>query len=347
MAAAVAHPHNALRRWAAIVLLAIIATPSFAQLPELRIWGPHQPPAPDAMPIEKVRDLLYVQPPSDIFRHRLDIYHPSGVKQFPVVVLVHGGAWTIGDNRCCGLYTSVAEFLASRGIGVVMPNYRLSPLVKHPEHAKDVARAVAWTKSNIARYGGDPGKLFLAGHSAGGHLVALLATDERYLRGVGLEAANIRGVMGISGVYRIPGGDVHVTVGGKGGDGFHVNQVAPLRADGRKTEPAAAAAFLTASWNVNVYGAAFGTSAAVRADASPINHVRRDLPPFLIVTAENDLPTLGPMAEEFHKALTEKGCQADFLRVLDRNHNSIMFSAIHVDDPMAQAITAFVKQWAR
>src|SRR5207249_1271476 len=95
-------------------------------------------------------------------RHRLDLYLPRGKKDFPVVVLAHGGAWMVGDNRCCGLYNSVAEFLAGRGIGAVLPNYRLSPGVKHPEHVRDVARAVAWTKKNIGKYGGDPGRLYLA-----------------------------------------------------------------------------------------------------------------------------------------------------------------------------------------
>src|SRR5262249_56357633 len=85
-----------------------------------------------------------------------------------------------GDNRCCGLYSAVGEFLARQGIGVVLPNYRLSPEVKHPEHVKDIARAFAWTRAHIAQYGGDPDKIFLAGHSAGAHLVALPSTPRPY-----------------------------------------------------------------------------------------------------------------------------------------------------------------------
>ena len=112
--------------------------------------------------------LSYVAGPKAHFlRHRVDLYLPKQAGPFPVLMLVHGGAWTIGDNRCFGLYSTVGEFLASRGIGVVMPNYRLSPAVKHPEHIKDVARAFAWTRANIAKHGGDPERIFLAGHSAG------------------------------------------------------------------------------------------------------------------------------------------------------------------------------------
>jgi acetyl esterase/lipase len=85
----------------------------------------------------------------------------------------------------------------------VVTNYRLSPGVAHPEHIKDVARAFAWTHKNIAQYGGNADEIFIIGHSAGGHLVALLATDETYLKGEGLTLKAIRGAIPLSGVYRI------------------------------------------------------------------------------------------------------------------------------------------------
>src|SRR5207237_6481418 len=163
---------------------------------------------------------------ADSFRNRLDLYLPKGKKDFPVVFLVHGGAWMLGDNRCCGLYSSVGEFLASQGIGVVLPNYRLSPAVKHPEHVKDVARAFAWARAHIADHGGRPDRLFVAGHSAGGHLVALLATDETYLRAEGLQAADVRGVVAFSGVYRIPPGKMSATLGGATPLAFRFDEMA-------------------------------------------------------------------------------------------------------------------------
>jgi acetyl esterase/lipase len=334
----------AVAAWGVVLLF---AATSSAQLPELRLWGPVGPPADDALAVEQVRDIAYVKGfKADFFRHRLDLYLPKGKKQFPVVMFVHGGGWTLGDNRCCGLYTTVGEFLASRGIGVVMPNYRLSPWVKHPEHIKDVARAFAWTQTNIKKYGGDPDQLFLAGHSAGGHLVALLATDESYLKAEGLKTADVRGVIAVSGVYRIPQGNVKVNLGGDGGQDFHADQVIPLRAGGDKSD-SAKSNLPAVPLTVNVYGAAFGADAKVRAQASPVIHVRAGLPPFLILTAENDLPTLGPMAEEFHRALADQGNQADFLRIENRNHNSIIFSAIQVQDPVARAIVGFVEKRTR
>ena len=155
-------------------------------------------------------------PGTDPFRHRLDMFLPRTKKDFPIVVLVHGGGWDIGDNRCSGLYSSVGEFLASQGIGVVLPNYRLSPAVMHPEHIKDVASAVAWTRSHAGKYGGDAGRLYLMGHSARAHLVALLAADESYLKPEGMNSADIKGVLAFSGIYRIEEGLVYGALGGSG-----------------------------------------------------------------------------------------------------------------------------------
>jgi acetyl esterase/lipase len=139
-------------------------------------------------------------------KHKLDLYLPQGKKNFPVVMFVHGGAWILGDKKFFGVHEAVGEMFAKHGIGGVVINYRLSPQVKHPEHIKDVARAFAWVRKNIKKYGGRPDQIFLCGHSAGGHLAALLATDDRYLKGEGLTLNNIKGVMAISGVYTIPSG---------------------------------------------------------------------------------------------------------------------------------------------
>src|SRR4051812_2864016 len=81
------------------------------------LWARPEPLPTDALDVEEVRGVAYYDgPDADDFRHRLDLYLPRGRCDFPVVVLVHGGAWGAGDNRCCGLYASVGQFLASRGI---------------------------------------------------------------------------------------------------------------------------------------------------------------------------------------------------------------------------------------
>ena len=326
-----------------VVALFLTALPG-CRLTSLPLWGPVEPPSADVYPVEKVRDLVYYDGPDrDPFRHCLDLYLPRGKKNYPVVVLVHGGAWMLGDNRCCGLYSTVGEFLASRGVAAVLPNYRLSPGVKHPEHVKDLARAVAWTRAHIADYGGSPAKLFLAGHSAGGHLVSLLATDETYLQAEGVRTADIRGVIALSGVYRIPDGNMQFTFGGDTPLAFRLNEVAPVRGDNGPSW-ASLAGWPGVPMSLNVFGPAFGDDPLVRQRASPLCHVRPGLPPFLIFSAGQELPTLAQMAEEFYQALLSQGCEARLVRVPDRNHNTIIFRAIEADDPVARAMLDFIRR---
>jgi acetyl esterase/lipase len=157
--------------------------------------------------VKAVKNLDYYDGPGkDKNKHKLDLYLPEGGKDFPVLFFVHGGAWVFGDRGDFFglLYGGLGNFYAKQGIGVVVISYRLSPGVTHPEHVKDVARAFAWTYKNIGRYGGKTDRLFLCGHSAGGHLVSLLSTDERYLKAHDLSPKNIRAVIPISGVYRVP-----------------------------------------------------------------------------------------------------------------------------------------------
>jgi acetyl esterase/lipase len=155
--------------------------------------------------VQTIPDILYYDGKDmDKARHTLDLYLPQGRKDFPALLFIHGGSWARGDKNYHGIFRNVGMALARHGIGAAVANYRLSPAVQHPEHAKDVARAFAWTYQHIGKYGGRADQLFLSGHSAGGHLVSLLATDETYLQAVGLGFKAIRGVMPISGVYRIP-----------------------------------------------------------------------------------------------------------------------------------------------
>jgi len=289
----------------------------------------------------ETRDIVYQSGPADPHRHRLDMYLPKGKKDFPVLVLVHGGSWVIGDNRCAGLYPSVAQFLAGQGIGVVMPNYRLSPGIKHPEHARDVARAVAWTHANIGKHGGDLQRFYLAGHSAGGHLVALLAADESYLRWAGMKPTDIRGVVAISGVYNVPADVMRFSLGGAGSRSQRFEHMLTFRGD---SPPSFKYQLPGLPAQLNMFAPVFGETPRECAAASPLTHVHRGMPPHLILVAEHDLPTLSEMAGEFHQALAQKGCESRLLRLAKRNHNSLLFSAIQPDDPAAQAILGFIRK---
>ena len=132
-------------------------------------------------------------------RFKLDIYRPANVNSAaPVVVFFYGGNWTTGERAD---YAFVGRALASRGIVVVIPDYRLYPEVRYPDFLDDSAQAVAWAAKNIARYGGDPNNLFLMGHSAGAYNAAMLALDERWLRKQGLSSKALSGWIGLAGPY--------------------------------------------------------------------------------------------------------------------------------------------------
>jgi len=134
-------------------------------------------------------------------RHRMDAYLPARAAASapaPVVVFFYGGGWEEGER---GTYRFVAAALAARGILTLVPDYRLYPEIRFPAFMEDAAAAVAWARSFAAAQGGDPGRLFLMGHSAGAQIATLLALDARYLRAAGMAGGRIAGVIGLAGPY--------------------------------------------------------------------------------------------------------------------------------------------------
>jgi arylformamidase len=125
----------------------------------------------------------------------VDVY-PAG-ENAPVLVYVHGGFWCLRTSKEFGF---VARGPVSRGVATVVTNYDLCPRVTMDEIVRQTRAAVAWAYRNAAGFGGDPDRIHLAGHSAGGHLVAmLLATD--WEGEYGLPGDIIKGATAISGLY--------------------------------------------------------------------------------------------------------------------------------------------------
>ncbi|HKB06133.1 MAG TPA: alpha/beta hydrolase [Gemmataceae bacterium] len=181
-----------LNRLAALLPALLVAYPVAAEEPKA------------ASAVEKHLNLAYHSAKdADPVRHKLDLYVPKGAKDAPVMMFVHGGSWRSGNKD---LYATLGDTFAKQGIVTAVINYRLSNAkggAKHPDHIHDVAKAFAWVKENTPKYGGSKEKLFISGHSAGGHLVALLATNEEYLKAEKCSLKDIRGVMALSGVYSI------------------------------------------------------------------------------------------------------------------------------------------------
>jgi acetyl esterase/lipase len=196
-----------LRPWilAGVVCLSPVA---FARADDaVKPAAPKSAEEPAAFEVEAHKDIAYRNgDDADPTRHKLDLYVPKGAKDFPVLFFVHGGSWRSGKKE---IYSPLGDMFAKKGVGVVIINYRLThndkdrKPVRHPDHIEDVAKAFAWAHANVAKYGGRPDRIIVSGHSAGGHLVSLLATDEKYLKAEKLAVDNLRGVIAMSGVYSI------------------------------------------------------------------------------------------------------------------------------------------------
>ncbi len=218
-------------------------------------------------------------------RRKLDLYLPTGKKNFPVMVFLHGGAWRSGDRS---QYTPLGVRFAQAGIGVAIPDFRLMPEDPYPAQPEDAAAVFRWVRRHIAEYGGDPARVYLAGHSSGGHLASLVALDPKY----GLERGAVRGVISISGLYDV----------------------------------GSLAEFQNAD-----------------DDPSPIDHIHRGAPPFLLTYCQWDAFGLPEQARRFAAALREKFVPARLVYVEREDHWSQIRDLARPGDAAARAILDFIQ----
>ena len=204
--------------FAAACGLAALATAAAAQVPpdiaaKVRAAGQAMDPSVGALytplypkePWPGVAQQLDIAYGSDPLQ-KLDVYAPTGAqgKRLPVLLFVHGGGFTRGDKRAgSGYPQNITEWAAQNGMVGVNIDYRLSPKDPWPAGAKDLASAIAWTKANIAKYGGDPSHIVLFGHSAGANHVADYAAHPEVR---GAEAASVKGVIMLSPAYSTTAG---------------------------------------------------------------------------------------------------------------------------------------------
>jgi len=136
---------------------------------------------------------------------KLDVFTPDGAKggKLPVLLFVHGGGFTRGDKHGAFYPDNITLWAAKNGMVGVNIDYRLAPHDPWPAGVKDLASAIAWSKANIARYGGDPNRIVLFGHSAGANHVADYAAHPEVR---GAEASSVKGVILLSPAYSIAPG---------------------------------------------------------------------------------------------------------------------------------------------
>lgn len=140
-------------------------------------------------------DIAYGDGPAE----RLDVFHPArGAAPAPVFVFIHGGWWRALDKAD---HSFVAPALTDAGALVIVPNYALCPGVGIDAIVLQMARAVAWAWRHAAAHGGDPARIVVGGHSAGGHLAAMLLTCRWPQLAPDLPPALLRAGLAISGVF--------------------------------------------------------------------------------------------------------------------------------------------------
>jgi acetyl esterase/lipase len=238
----------------------------------------------------------------------LDVYYPRDGKDLPVFFFVHGGGWKKGDKS---LHADLGHALAGKGIVTVLVNHRLSPQVVHPAHARDVAAAFAWTYKNASKYGGDPGKIFVGGHSSGAHLTSLLLLDPTYLKEQGQNPSDVYGAVFIGGVYFL----------GSGNPSLSLPPGSPVI--------------------TQMINPAFGSAPEALRKASPVFHARPMETPVLLLHAQNDNKALILQEKAFAEALRRKGTPVKTGVVPGRNHYTTMI-AKPGKDVVTPLITPFI-----
>lgn len=245
----------------------------------------------------------------------LDLYVPEdkqAAAKRPVMIMIHGGGWRNGDKASPPIVGAKMRHFVGQGYVYVSINYRLSSQtaepngVQHPTHAMDCAKAIAWIHDHVAEYGGDPARMHLMGHSAGGHLAAILGTNERFLKANGKDLSILK-----SNVLLDPAAiDIPRFVEMENGRG------------------------MTA-----LYGLAFGKDPANWRDASPQQHIApgKHIPPTLLFYA-GDRMQLNVLAPAFVEALTQAGAPSAAVDTITLDHGQINSHIGMVDEPMTALI---------
>ncbi len=265
-------------------------------------------PAPEPAPQPRITqtEVSYVEGEgADPVKHTLDIFQPEGQQGLPVLLFFHGGVWQRGDKAA---YTNVGQALARRGILTLVVNYRLTPTVRHPGHAQDAARATAWALENVERFGGRKDRVFLSGHSAGGHLVTLLLFDPSYLKAVGHAPEELAGVIALSGIF-----DLTRPIDDTPEGGFEAFIFPP-----------------------------FGRDKAVRQAASPGSHLRAVRPPLLVLLAGEDYKDMRQQSRDFVAALKARKLPVSFITVPGRGHFELIQQIGRDKDPTTEHLVRFI-----
>jgi pectin methylesterase-like acyl-CoA thioesterase/acetyl esterase/lipase len=268
---------------------------------ELRRAVPEFAPFFRSEPLTDVqRDIEYGRAAGEVLL--LDAHVPEGAGPFPVAILVHGGGWSRGDKHSVppGDSADIAPWFAPLSAGKFTwfsINYRPAPQHRWPAGLEDVQTAIRWVKAHAAEFKGDPNRIALFGHSAGGHLVCLAAT-------VAGDDTRVQAVVGFSPV---------------------TNHEQDLPVRGGLSQ--------SLQWLLNRPKDLNAESLALLREISPLNHVRPGLPPFLLIHGEADRTVPLQQSLDFQARLLSCGVPCELLVIPGGMHGLAEWSRIAPDYP--------------
>lgn len=252
--------------------------------------------------VDRVPNVAYAA--DNLDAHRLDFYLPPNRASAPIVVFVHGGAFMRGDRSD---YAVVGEQFARQGLATAVVSYRNFPQADADGATADVAMAVAWVLRHATDYGLSAKNVFLAGHSAGGQIVALLGVDAAYLERDGFSPGTLRGVVAVAGAY----------------------DVRDLSDESKFQK---------------IDARIFGATPEQRGAVSPSLYVRAGAPPTIAVCGTEDDPQACERATVYVHKLVAAGGSAYVIRVVGATHMGTLRSLIDSNDPLNAAFHDFIKQ---
>ena len=246
--------------------------------------------------------------------HTLDLATPGGEGPHPVLVMIHGGGWRLGDKANRSMWKDKLPYFREEGWVYITINYRLTNgegVPPHPAHVEDVAAALAWVHDHVAEYGGDPDRLFVMGHSAGAHLAALVATDARRLAKYEKPLSMLKGVVCLDTA------------------GYDIAKYLGTDLAGRTARA--------------IYTNAFGFEEEGWKDASPQHFVRpgAGIPPMLIFHTK-ERREVAHLSQAFVAALRQAKVPAAAIYAADKNHGGINACIGQEGDPYTALIRRFL-----
>lgn len=252
---------------------------------------------------KKSKDLTYLSHSEALVESfpELDVFKPRKSKNNPVVIFIHGGYWESGSKD---IYGFLGRNLAKKGIATVIPNYTLSPNGNYNTMAKEVAKAIQWTYDSIKQFNGNPNQIFLMGHSAGGHLIALVGSNPKYLKNMDL----IKGII----LNDAAGLDMYSYL---------------------KENPPTQEHRYDVTWTYKEEN---------WKDASPIYFLSKKTPPFLIFVGTKTYPSILSQNKEFLKELHQyqPGVEINYQK---KKHVPMMFQLINPWNKNYKIISNFIE----